>query len=172
MLKCQHYNLEIFLEKLRNQWDRTEKVCFTVGCPRRGPIRRAHGRPSRPPDEPWFCRLIFQNSHISAEKGVSFRVSQKVRVRLKWLERKNPGSYINGIPVRFVDEGENWKYRDMWGLVIMIEGQPNSNREQNGTAWYFSEKAPHEDLKAGRSFFVLEGAHETAMGVIKEVLSK
>ncbi len=98
-------------------------------------------------------------------------MNRKVKVRLKWLERKNPGSYINGIPVRFLDEGENWKYRDMWALVVMIEGQPNKNREQYGKAWYFSDKAPREELTVGRRFVVLEGAHETAIGVIEEILS-
>jgi hypothetical protein len=112
------------------------------------------------------------SSKYHRPKGANLSMNRKVKIRLKWLERKNPDSYINGVPVRFIDEGENWKYREMWGLVVMIEGKPNLNREQNGTAWYFSDKAPREDLKVGRQFIVLEGTRETALGVIKEILSK
>ena len=58
---------------------------------------------------------------------------------------------------------------DAWSLVVDVEGVPDTQGYQVGTARFLAPDAPHDWLSEGKRFTLFEGRLALAVGEIRQV---
>jgi len=95
----------------------------------------------------------------------------KAKVHLHWLAsgltNHSPCGQRLLLPARFDHQGEDWT-NDAWSLVVDVEGVPDAQGYQVGTARFLVPGAPHVWLSEGKRFTLFEGRLALAEGEIKQ----
>jgi hypothetical protein len=97
-------------------------------------------------------------------------MTYSAKIRLHWLVSGPPNGSSRGprfsLPARFDHQGEDWT-NDAWSLVVNVDGAPDSQGYQIGTAKFLAPNAPQDWLSSGKQFTLFEGRLPVAKGEVK-----
>lgn len=82
------------------------------------------------------------------------------QITLHWLAN-NPSNHSPrgqrfSLPARFDHQNEDWT-GDAWSLVVNVDGVPDEEGRQQGTARFLAPGAPHDWFVKGKKFALFEG---------------
>jgi len=101
-------------------------------------------------------------------------MGKRARARIRWLPpdaggRERPPTGSEGARYttlsHFEDDVIYWP-ESQWSLVVQFEEPSSRTLETIATVWFLSSDAPHDFLRAGSHFELLEGKRIVARGEI------
>jgi hypothetical protein len=99
-------------------------------------------------------------------------MTHTAKIRLHWLvsrpSKHSPRGQRFSLPARFDHQGEEWT-NDAWSLVVEVEGVPDAEGNQVGTAWFLVPDAPQDWLSEAKRFTLFAGHLPVAEGEIRLV---
>jgi len=99
-------------------------------------------------------------------------MTHTAKVLIHWLYRPTDQSPLGphfSRPARFDHQGDDWT-NNAWSLVVDVEGHPDVQGYQAGTARFLMPTAPQVWLSVGGRFRLFEGDLPIAEGEIKSVV--